>query len=939
MIHHSFSRFLISLLLLAVFSYSQASQTTLGNGFTATDNVIRTGLWWNSSRAGHGLDIQFSGETLFVIWYTYDESGTPIWYLGTGEQQDNQWTIPLQRYQWNYAEQSAIPTTVGSMTLNFSNANSASMTWQISHRQGEESIEPYLLSGTQATDDHSGTWFDATEPGYGLTMSNQGNYDIAVLYFYDENGNPIWALGDNGGEQAAELQLASYHSACADCPNLQTTASPAGSIRYSFSSETETLLTTALEQSAPLSFNWLKTNKSLSLLSNPASGRLHPAALARFISDDALGQFIKEGMKGRGQPDDLISSSIDFSPAPSVSAVAADSFSTTNIQVAGVDEADILKTDGQYIYLANQSKQQIRIVEIQEQPTKIIEKGLIELDLLNPLSGLYLLTDRSDEDDLLLTIHGGSVSAQWAPEFIWDYPWPWINGKTNINLYNVNQPEQPKVLTKLTLDGVLIASRRIGEALYLVTRFSPVEPLIEDPTPADQQDNSTQQRTEAIDNLNLEELLPTYSIRSANTNTTNQLVTATTTYLPPIPDKYRGTDIITVSKIDLKNPDAAPQSVSIVGQSEAVYVSQQALYLSTSTYNYLTAPFETIALDGETQPQPSIPISQRSTTQIHKISLTESAPVYSGSATIEGYLDGKSNQKPFRFSEHEGILRVVSRGDWGSLGQNRVTLLRDSASSLMEEVSHLPNNANPAPLGKPGENLYATRFLGARLFMVTFLQTDPLIVVDLADPNNPKMNGELEIPGYSDYLHPIGENLLLGIGKDAIPAGIDEFGDDRGAWYQGIRIGLFDISGQGGPQQLDHLVIGQRGSETELFYDHHAFSFLAANSETDRPTRFSLPINVHGREFPTQTNNDPQTYYDWSHSGLYLFEVDPQASQPQLKPVGSIQTDAASSDDQYGDSNLQNNRAILTNNSVFYSQDTRIWSADWTALDQAIGPQ
>jgi uncharacterized secreted protein with C-terminal beta-propeller domain len=936
MMKHYFSGFLITLLLLAVFSQSQANQQTSGNGFTAADNAIRTGLWWNPTRAGHGLDIQFSGKTLFVIWYTYDKSGAPIWYLGTGEQRDSQWTIPLQRYQWNHAKKKATPTNVGSMTLTFSNASAASMSWQIAERQKEENIEPYLLSGTQATDDHTGTWFDVTEPGYGLTMSNQGNYDIAVLYFYDDNGNPVWALGDNGGEKSTSLQLFSYKSTCPDCENLQTQGSPVGNINYSFNSENEATFNAAIEQSGQLSFTWLKTNKTLSLLSNPASGRPHPAALAQFISDDALEQFIKEGMKARGQPSVL--SSVDFSPAPTQPIPGDGTFSTTNIQVAGVDEADIVKTDGQYMYLADPTKQNIRIIEMQEQPAKITEKALIELDQTNPLNGMYLLTDRSAGDDLLVTIHGGAISAVWELSFIWDTPWPWVGGKTNIKFYNVSQPGQPKKLTSLTLDGVLITSRRIGETLYVVTRFSPDE---SQPIASDSPEGipSTQQRETSIDNLTLDELLPTFSIDSSEAGTSEQLITANSTFLPPIPDGYRGTDIITVSKIDLKNPDAAPQSVSIVGQSEAVYVSQQALYLSTSKYNYLVTPFESSGSDDTTQVTPSIPISQRTTTQIHKISLTENAPVYSGSATIEGYLDGTADQKPFRFSEHEGVLRVVSSGDWKSLGQHRVTLLRESSNSLMEEISHLPNKTNPAPLGKPGENLYATRFLGTRLFMVTFLQTDPLIVVDLANPSDPKLKGELEIPGYSDYLHPIGENLLLGIGKDAIPATDGFIGDDRGAWYQGIRIGLFDISGQGGPQQLDNVIIGQRGSETELFSDHHAFSFLPASQETNRPTRFSVPIDVHGREFPTQVSSDPQTYYDWSHSGLYLFEVNAQDSQPQLKTVGSIVTQKASVNNQFEYPQPGSNRAVLTGDSVFYGQNADIWSADWAIPKQAIGPQ
>jgi uncharacterized secreted protein with C-terminal beta-propeller domain len=107
-------------------------------------------------------------------------------------------------------------------------------------------------------------------------------------------------------------------------------------------------------------------------------------------------------------------------------------------------------------------------------------------------------------------------------------------------------------------------------------------------------------------------------------------------------------------------------------------------------------------------------------------------------------------------------------------------------------VGELPNAARPQPLGKPGEHLYASRFIGARGYLVTYRLTDPLYVLDLSDPGDPKMAGELHVEGYSDYLFPVSDTLLLGVGKDAVVDG--GAGDGRFAWYQGVKVSLIDVS-------------------------------------------------------------------------------------------------------------------------------------------------
>jgi uncharacterized secreted protein with C-terminal beta-propeller domain len=118
----------------------------------------------------------------------------------------------------------------------------------------------------------------------------------------------------------------------------------------------------------------------------------------------------------------------------------------------------------------------------------------------------------------------------------------------------------------------------------------------------------------------------------------------------------------------------------------------------------------------------------------------------------------------------------------------------------------------------PGETIYSARFMGERGYLVTFRQVDPLFVIDLSDPNNPRELGYLKVTGYSDYLHPYDENHLIGIGKETTEEG--EF-----AWYQGVKISLFDVSDVSNPQEIDKLEIGDRGTDSPVLWDHKAFLF------------------------------------------------------------------------------------------------------------------
>jgi hypothetical protein len=158
-----------------------------------------------------------------------------------------------------------------------------------------------------------------------------------------------------------------------------------------------------------------------------------------------------------------------------------------------------------------------------------------------------------------------------------------------------------------------------------------------------------------------------------------------------------------------------------------------------------------------------------------------------------------------------------------------LTVLREDASGTqLTTVSTLPNAKRPAPIGLSGEQVYAVRFLGERGYVVTFRRTDPLYILDLADPSDPKVSGELKTNGYSDYLLPVANGLLLGVGKDA---------NDTGR-VQGVKLSLFDVADAANPKEVATRTIGKTGSSSGLDYGSHGINLFT----TGGVSRVALPV-------------------------------------------------------------------------------------------------
>src|SRR3972149_86630 len=562
--------------------------------------------------------------------------------------------------------------------------------------------------------------------------------------------------------------------------------------------------------------------------------RKYQYSLARFVSSPAMETYLKEAIKKQS----LESSSgggilTDTQTITNTSTMSGQEgmgssdrsqavYSSTILQESGVDEADLIKTDGRNLYMAVKSPytyygfmermtalgktgvvsgssaeedsfykeyaNKIRVMELSDSPPSASELAVISLTDSSMVDSLYLVTGRGEVPSDLLAVIGTGGSG--TPMEYWFMPWYWRSGKTTLELFNVSDPASPSGVTSLSIDGYLIASRRIGETIYIVSRYTP---YIEGYLPYPGTEKEKQNNAALLAGTTLSELLPDIRI---NGEEKGDLVTPENCYLPPMPEDMVATpDIITITAIDLASPQT-PRSSCIVGQAETVYVSPQSLYLATTRYRHVPMPLsggDTIISASNALGMTVSYTSPEVETDLHKFSLDASQPVYSGSGVVPGHLGWEQDKKSFRMGEKDGDLRIVPSPSetWDDSAQTMLTILKESDNAEEErlvEVSRLPNDVHPEPIGKPGERLYAARFLGDRAYLVTFRITDPLYVIDLKDPAAPRIAGELKINGYSDYIHPISENMLLGIGKDAVS---DTWGDGRGAWYQGLKLSLF----------------------------------------------------------------------------------------------------------------------------------------------------
>jgi uncharacterized secreted protein with C-terminal beta-propeller domain len=340
--------------------------------------------------------------------------------------------------------------------------------------------------------------------------------------------------------------------------------------------------------------------------------------------------------------------------------------------------------------------------------------------------------------------------------------------------------------------------------------------------------------------------------------------------------------------IDLQSQSVA-NAVCYLEPTSGIYVSNNAIYLTQ--VDYAEAGMD-------------------SRTLVHSYELSTDLD-YLGSGVVDGAL-ALNGDKDFRINEHEGYLRMVTSQRTDN-GEDRIdhqlSVLKLAADKLeLELVSTLPNNEQPAAIGKPNEDLYGVRFFGDRLYLVTFERIDPLYVLDLSDPLEPLIAGELSVPGFSDFLHPVNDDLLLGLGQD-----------EQGL----VKLELYNVAVLTAPFSLGStsLVEGANWSYSEARYNRHAFTYQVVDETTDR---FSIPLSLG-------LYSDEGGYRD--EQRLMLFEIDSKdrPADAAIVEVGQINAQRQ----QFWDSRQ---RAVFDGDAVFYIDGTVVWSALWSNPEDQNGP-
>ena len=518
-------------------------------------------------------------------------------------------------------------------------------------------------------------------------------------------------------------------------------------------------------------------------------------------------------------------------------------YSSTNIQVAGVDEADIVKTDGQYIYTisnsqssgyyfsyGSQASNNVYILNADPQNPKVLSKIALDNDS-NP-AGLFLSQDSSRL--LVLSSKYQSYSGNSIGITIMPF---YSDISTSIYVYDISNKADPILTRNLTVSGSYFNSRMIGNYVYTVTSQNAYLYNGAVTVPAVYSDGKTFVAS------------PT-SIYYADMNQSNS---------------YSFTSFY---GIDLSDDQQQPTNMTVLmSGASTMYVSQSNIYVAYPNW-----------------------VNGSDITSIYRVKIDGLQLAVEAQGGVLGYT---INQ--YAMDEYNGNLRIATN-------MQQYSTQFTSQSSQINNVYVL--NQNLSIIGKieglaQGENLHSVRFIGDKCYLVTFIKTDPLFVIDLSQPTNPTVLGELKIPGYSDYLHPYDETHLIGVGKDAVDAQGQNF-----AWYQGLKLSLFDISNVKNPVQLANFTIGDRGTNSEALTDPKAFLFDKSKNLLVIPIDLAIVDNSTLQQYGQSKDS---AYGTMVWQGAYVFSL---TTNGGFILKGTI---------THMDSTLLNSQGQLTNSNDYYN--------------------
>ncbi len=609
------------------------------------------------------------------------------------------------------------------------------------------------------------------------------------------------------------------------------------------------------------------------------------------------------------------------------SAEKSSSYSTTNVQVQGVDEPDFIKNDGKYAYIL--SGDRLTIVDAYPaENASVVVKVALDIQQGQYLQNMFL------SNDTLVIFYQEYKQDYVIPEY--DFaPQPISQPETHALVMDVSDRENPKVLDNYVVTGSYNNARMIGSHVYLVTVSDlydyrhPIMPKVMESyrtvamPPIYYFDNPELYYSfNTVTSIDI-----TFGAKNAVNSTAFMMNPASTLYVSEdniyiayqknLPYYYYQTNtkdrfftaVMPLLPSDVQQKISSIDNDTTLGPSEKwdkVSVLLQDMYnrLSESEKDQLFAKIQQSLADYDLKVQ-----RETQTTVIHKIAINPETGLisYDSRGEVPGRL---LNQ--FSMDEHGGKFRVATTSEFysqyrGSMLDNNVYVLDEG----MKVVGKLEGVA-------PNESIYSARFMGDRLYLVTFQRTDPFFVIDLSG-DSPKVLGDLKLPGFSNYLHPYDDTHIIGIGKETNE---NQYG---GVDMLGIKLALFDVSDIKNPKIVDVYQIGGRGTDSEVLYDHRALLF---NKEKNV---LSIPVST----MPDYTG--PQPYDGGKYippkvwRGFYVFGVDP-ASGFTVK--GKIEHFNDTQDYYYG-YNTQGSRSFYIGNVLYtVTLNNMIKMNDLQSLDE-----
>ncbi|MGB0445228.1 MAG: beta-propeller domain-containing protein [Porticoccaceae bacterium] len=700
-------------------------------------------------------------------------------------------------------------------------------------------------------------------------------------------------------------------------------------LRYLFDMRGDELINTAVSQTASRASSLEVAQYIASYMPGMAGQTLDQstALLVPMASAEELtSQFTQSYSSRYGAVAEMEDTAVDAMPAGDMameagadaSGAGGESFTTTYTLEEGVDEHDFVKYNGSHLFIAPSYSlyddccfifEPIAIfddaIEVGEEPAvaaadepmypiipelrtlKILatdstaatteQVAQIVVEDNKTIEGLYT------NDNQLVSIDSSGWWGMYGDVFM--DPFTWRNQTIGLDVYDITEiPEnsdptglyEPELIWEFDLEGGFVTSRKKGDIVYLIARHTPtIDGYYDYPTADQAETNQT-----ALEELNGDDLLPTAYINNQPVdflNSTDCLMINEDHAAANIDYGYPTMTIlvaVNVAEQTIENSTCYLESTS------GVYVSQESIYF--------------IQQQGWGDASKSF---------IHKFDL-DADLAYTGSGEVQGHLTGRG-QIDFRINEYNGYVRVVTSewtGDNEDARDHRLTVLQQSTDSYsLEQVSVLPNSASPDEIGKPNESLYGVRFFGDKLYLVTFETIDPLYVIDLSNHQSPEVLGVLEVPGFSDFLHPVNDNLLLGLGQ-----------------IEGkVKLELFNVAPTNEPYSIEEIIIGEGltdgWSYSPAQFNRNAFQYQQVDQSTDR---FSVPVSI-------SYSSPDQGYVN--ENQLHLFKIDnkDQPGSATLSDVGYL------SGESRGWWNNDRQRSFFHGESIFYINGENVFSSTW----------